>query len=148
MSEQHAGEGAGRITYFSQVFTEQSFPASHVASMMASRGVLCSYEILNLLGPRVWTDHLQASVPCGEPRRAPEISCPSTTHTLVHILSRNTSANVPAQDKLAGLRMLTQIDNKKYRGHGNAQTYTRHICRLCSLFSLECFLHDTSLVSD
>lgn len=66
MSEQHAGEGAGR-PHISAKCSQSSFPAGHVDSMMASRGALCSYEIFNLLGPQVWTDHLQASVACGEP---------------------------------------------------------------------------------
>lgn len=66
MSEQHGGEGAGR-PHISAECSQSSFPSGHVDSMMASRGVLCSYEILNLLGPQVWTDHLQASVACGEP---------------------------------------------------------------------------------
>jgi len=48
---------------------QSGFPADHVDSMMAW-GVLCSYEILNLLSPQVWTDHLQASVACGELRRS------------------------------------------------------------------------------
>lgn len=76
MSKQHAGEeekeeereeeGAGR-PHISAKCSQSSFPAGHVDSMMASRGALRSYEIFNLLGPQVWTDHLQASVACGEP---------------------------------------------------------------------------------
>lgn len=62
-SEQHGGEGAA---FFSWVFTEQ-LSSSHVDSMMASKGLLCAYEILNLLGPRVRTDHLQTNVACSEP---------------------------------------------------------------------------------
>lgn len=62
VSKQHGGERGHISTQCSQ----SSFPASHVDSMMASRGVLCSYEILNLLSPHVQTDHLQASVACGE----------------------------------------------------------------------------------
>ncbi|KAI4804057.1 hypothetical protein KUCAC02_025701 [Chaenocephalus aceratus] len=54
--------------HFSVECSQSSFPASHVDSMMASRGALYSYEILNLISPQVWTDHLQASVACGEPR--------------------------------------------------------------------------------
>lgn len=75
MSKQHAGEeeeeeereeeGAGR-PHISAKCSQSSFPAGHVDSMMASRGALRSYEIFNLLGPQVWTDHLQASVACSE----------------------------------------------------------------------------------
>ncbi|KAL7380129.1 hypothetical protein ABVT39_012303 [Epinephelus coioides] len=62
--------------------SQSSFPAGHVDSMMASRGVLCSYEILNLLGPQVWTDHLQASVACGEPGDQMSLSnAHAQTHT-------------------------------------------------------------------
>ncbi|KAF3845018.1 hypothetical protein F7725_008181 [Dissostichus mawsoni] len=67
VSEQHGGEGLAG-PHFSVECSQSSFPASHVDSMMASRGALYSYEILNLLSPQVWTDHLQASVACGEPR--------------------------------------------------------------------------------
>lgn len=79
MSKQHAGmekgcvegvggeEGSAGRMHISAKCSQSSFPAGHVDSMMASRGALRSYEIFNLLGPRVWTDHLQASVACGEP---------------------------------------------------------------------------------
>lgn len=51
MSEQHGGEGAGR-PHISAECSQTSFLfAGHVDSMTASRGVLCSYEILNVLGP-------------------------------------------------------------------------------------------------
>lgn len=69
LEERRSGEGgcsAGRM-HISAKCSQSSFPAGHVDSMMASRGALRSYEIFNLLGPRVWTDHLQASVACGEP---------------------------------------------------------------------------------
>lgn len=81
MSKQHGGEGAGR-PHISAECSQSSFPASHVDSMMASRGVLRFYEILNLLSPQVWTDHLQASVACGEPRDQMSLSnSHAQTHT-------------------------------------------------------------------
>lgn len=80
MSKQHGGEGAGR-PHISDECSQNSFPASHVDSMMASRGVLCSYEILNLLGPLVQTDHLQANVACSEPGDQMSLS---STHAQTH----------------------------------------------------------------
>lgn len=73
---------AGRI--FQPSVHRAAFRPGHVDSMMASRGVLCSYEILNLLGPQVWTDHLQASVACGEPGDQMSLSNTHAQHTHMH----------------------------------------------------------------
>lgn len=80
VSKQHAGEGAGR-PHISAKCSQSSFPDGHVDSMMASRGALCSYEIFNLLSPQVWTDHLQASVACSEPRDQMSLG---NTHARTH----------------------------------------------------------------
>lgn len=98
MSKQHAGEGAGR-PHISAKCSQSSFPASHVDSMMASEGVLRLYEILNLLGPQVWTDHLQASVACGQPRDQMSLS---NTRAQTYTYG-NVPASVPTQDKPVGL---------------------------------------------
>ena len=99
--------------HFSVECSQSSFPASHVDSMMASRGALYSYEILNLLSPQVWTDHLQASVACGEPR---DQMSPSNTHMHkhTHVCMGEKYTNVPTQDKPAGLHMLTLMDINTY----------------------------------
>lgn len=55
--------GAGK-PHISAKSSHCAFPACHVDSMTASRGVLRSYEIC--CQPRAGTDHLQASVACGE----------------------------------------------------------------------------------
>lgn len=104
--------GLAGTAYFSRVFTEQLSGPGHVDSMMASRGVLRSYEILNLLGPRVWTDHLQASVACGEPGDQMSLSnAHAQTHTCMH---EKKIYNVPTQDKPVGLHMLTLMDINTY----------------------------------
>ena len=109
MSEQHGGEGAGR-PHISAECSQSSFPAGHVDSMMASRGVLRSYEILNLLGPQVWTDHLQASVACGELGDQMSL-CNTHTHAQTHTCMHE---YVPTQDKPVGLHMLTLMDINTY----------------------------------
>lgn len=114
MSEQHAGEGAGR-PHISAKCSQSSFPASHVDSMMASKGVLCSYEILNLLGPQVWTDHLQASVACGQPGDQMSLSNTRAQTYTYKAMHGNVPANVPTQDKPVGLQMLTQMDINTYK---------------------------------
>lgn len=110
-------------SHISAKCSQSSFPASHVDSMMASRGALCSYEILNLLGPHVWTDHLQASVACGEPGDQMSLS---NTHaqTLMH---GNGPASVP--NKPTGQQMLRQ---GKKTGV-NTQPFPSDIERICSL---------------
>lgn len=84
-AEGRRGEGSAGRMHISAKCSQSSFPAGHVDSMMASRGALRSYEIFNLLGPRVWTDHLQASVACGEPG---DQMSRSNTHAHTHTGAR------------------------------------------------------------
>lgn len=145
MSEQHGGEGAGR-PHISAECSQSSFPAGHVDSMMASRGVLCSYEILNLLGPQVWTDHLQASVACGEPGDHMSLSnTHAQTHTCMH---ENILANVPTQDKPVGLHMLTLMDINTYnrKSTENMETLKLMWEERSLQKRISCSMHDASLI--
>lgn len=126
MSEQRGREGAGR-PHISEECSQSSFLADHVDSMIASRGVLCSYEILNLVGPQVRTDHLQASVACNEP--GDQRSQQTATHMHVREQTRH---DVPTHDKPVGLHMLTlTLHNKEIWKHSNlcGRRISKNICK-------------------